>query len=67
MVVNFYNKIIDEELLTKEKNKLIFFSASIKILKNVLHFNNIVQVDSIFLTEFNHMAIELDYSIKNAR
>ncbi|VVU94716.1 hypothetical protein CPAV1605_441 [seawater metagenome] len=57
---NFYNKIINEELLTKEKNKLIFFSANIKILKNVLHFNNVVQVDSIFLTEFNHMAIELD-------
>ncbi len=61
----FYKKIISKELYKKETRKLILFPVSLKILKNVLHLNNTIQVDSEKLEELNHMALILEKKDKD--
>ena len=56
----FYNKLIFYKEFEKEKEKLILIESNIKILKNVIHFNNVVQASNNYLEIFNHSNIELD-------
>ena len=56
----FYNKLIFLKDYQDMKNHLILIEANIKVLKNILHFNNVIQVDSSYLEDFNHTEIILD-------
>ena len=55
----FYNERIDSNILNEERNNLILIESSIKILKNVIHFNNVIQVSSVYLELYNHQSLEL--------
>jgi hypothetical protein len=56
----FYNKLVFLNEYQKMKSNLILIEANLKILKNVIHFNNIIQVNSSYLEDFNHSEIDLD-------
>jgi len=56
---DFYNNRIDMNILNEEGNNLILIESSIKILKNVIHFNNVIQVSSVYLELYNHQCLEL--------
>ena len=57
---SFYNKLVFINEYQQMKNNLILIEANMKVLKNVIHFNNIIQVNSTYLEDFNHSGIELD-------
>ena len=59
---SFYNKLIFIKDYNKMKKNLILVESNMKILKNIIHFNNIIQVNSVNLKDFNHSDIELDDS-----
>jgi hypothetical protein len=55
-----YKKIISKKLYNTEASKLILFPINLKILKNILHYNNIIQIDSENLEQLNHMGLILE-------
>ena len=59
---SFYNKLVFLKEYQKMKSNLILIEANMKVLKNIIHFNNIIQVNSTYLEDFNHGGIELDES-----
>ena len=57
---NIYNKKIGIQDLDSNKTKLVLTESNIKVLKNIIHFNNVIQVSSTYLEMFNHFDLDLD-------
>lgn len=62
--LDFYNRNINENILTSMKNRLVIWSVSVNIVKNEKHFDKIEVVKKENIKDFNQFSFQLnDYNV----